>query len=132
MSFFDLLPTSTWTFLTLNLAKNRHFWTTYPPLLVHVVIECPLPQGQSRTVTDVAVLAHGLLNIIIKKSVPCLTRPSKFEKPCLPASTYFFVQILLLELHWDTLVCKCLTKSNRKKCLPIKMESKQDKQIKSL
>ena len=40
--FFDHLPTFTWTYVTLNVDKNRHFWTTYPPLLVHVVIECPL------------------------------------------------------------------------------------------
>ena len=40
-SIFDHLPTVTWTFLTLNMDKNRHFWTTYPPLLVCVVIEGP-------------------------------------------------------------------------------------------
>ena len=31
----------TWTFLTLNMDKNSHFWTTYPPLLVYVVFEGP-------------------------------------------------------------------------------------------
>ena len=35
-------PTSTWTFLTLNVDKNRDFLDHLPPLLVHVVIECPL------------------------------------------------------------------------------------------
>ena len=25
----------------MNVDKNRHFWTTYQPLLVHIVIECP-------------------------------------------------------------------------------------------
>ena len=40
---FDHLPTSKWTFLsTLNVGKNLHFWTTYPPHHVHVVIERPL------------------------------------------------------------------------------------------
>ena len=38
-SFFDHLATSTWTFLTLNVDKNMHFWTNYPPYLAHVVIE---------------------------------------------------------------------------------------------
>ena len=40
-SIFDHLHNVTWTFLTLNMDKNRHFWTTYPPLLVCVVIEGP-------------------------------------------------------------------------------------------
>ena len=31
------LPTSTWTFFTLNVDKKKHFLTTYPPHLVHVV-----------------------------------------------------------------------------------------------
>ena len=39
--FFDHLPTSAWTFLALNVDKNRVFWITYPPLLVHLVIEGP-------------------------------------------------------------------------------------------
>ena len=39
--FFDNLFTSLWTFLTLIVDKNRHFWTSYPPHLVHVVIEGP-------------------------------------------------------------------------------------------
>ena len=37
-------PTSTWTFLTLNMDKNWHFWTTYQLPFVHVVIECPPPK----------------------------------------------------------------------------------------
>ena len=40
------LPTSTWTFFTLNVDVNGDFWTTYPPHLVHVVIE--RPQSTSR------------------------------------------------------------------------------------
>ena len=36
------LPTSTWTFFTLNVDKKKHFLTTYPPHLVHVVFERPL------------------------------------------------------------------------------------------
>ena len=32
----------TWTFLTLNLDKNRHFFDHLPPLLFHVVIELPI------------------------------------------------------------------------------------------
>ena len=41
------LPTSTWTICTLNVNKIcRPFLTTYPgsypPLAVHIVIECPL------------------------------------------------------------------------------------------
>ena len=39
--FFDNLFTSLWIFLTLIVDKNRHFWTSYPPHLVHVVIEGP-------------------------------------------------------------------------------------------
>ena len=40
---FDHLPASKWTFLfTLNVGKNLHFWTTYPPHHVHLVIERPL------------------------------------------------------------------------------------------
>ena len=32
-----------WTFLTLNVDKNRYFFLDHlPPLLVHVVIECPI------------------------------------------------------------------------------------------
>ena len=31
-----------WTFFTLNVDKKRHFLTTYPPHLVHVVFERPL------------------------------------------------------------------------------------------
>ena len=34
-------PTSTWTFLTLNVDKNRDLLDHLPPLLVHIVIECP-------------------------------------------------------------------------------------------
>ena len=42
-SFFDhILPTSMWTFLTLNGDKNRDFLDHLLPLLVHVVIEGPL------------------------------------------------------------------------------------------
>jgi hypothetical protein len=37
--FFDHLPTSTWAGFTLNVEKNWHFWTTYPPHHVHIVIE---------------------------------------------------------------------------------------------
>ena len=39
--FFDNLFTSLWTFLTLIVDTNRHFWTSYPPHFVHVVIERP-------------------------------------------------------------------------------------------
>ena len=42
LTFFDYLPTSTWTFFTLNVDKKKHFLTTYPPHLVHVVFERPL------------------------------------------------------------------------------------------
>ena len=35
------LPTSTCTFFTLNVDKKKHFLTTYPPHLVHVVFEGP-------------------------------------------------------------------------------------------
>ena len=40
-SHSDHLNTSTWTFLILIVDKNRHFWITYPPLLVDVVVERP-------------------------------------------------------------------------------------------
>ena len=39
--FFDNLFTSLLTFLTLIVVKNRLFWTSYSPHLVHVVIEGP-------------------------------------------------------------------------------------------
>ena len=42
--FFDYLPTLTWTFFTLNVDKKKHFLTTYPPHLVHVVFERPLTE----------------------------------------------------------------------------------------
>jgi hypothetical protein len=41
LPFFDHIPISTWTFLTLNVDNNRTFWTAYPPLIVHVVIDRP-------------------------------------------------------------------------------------------
>ena len=41
LPFFDHLPTSTWTFFTLNVDQSWHFLTTYPPHLVHVVFERP-------------------------------------------------------------------------------------------
>ena len=34
-------PTSPWTLLSLSVDKNRDFLDHLPPLLVHVVIECP-------------------------------------------------------------------------------------------
>ena len=48
LAFFDHLPTFTWTFVTLTVDKIDIFWTTYPPLLVHVVIECPPGAGHGR------------------------------------------------------------------------------------
>ena len=42
LTIFDYLSTSTWKCFTLNLDKNNHFLTTYPPHLVHVVFERPL------------------------------------------------------------------------------------------
>ena len=42
LTFFDYLPTSTWTFITLKVDKKKHFLTIYPPHLVHVVFERPL------------------------------------------------------------------------------------------
>ena len=39
LTIFDYLPTSTWTFFTLNVDKKKHFLTTYPPHLVQVVFE---------------------------------------------------------------------------------------------
>ena len=41
LPFFDHLPTSTWTFFTLNWVQNWNFLTTYPPHLVHLVFEWP-------------------------------------------------------------------------------------------
>ena len=41
LTIFDYLPTSTWIFFTLNVDKKKHFLTTYPPHLVHVVFEWP-------------------------------------------------------------------------------------------
>ena len=42
LTIFDYLPTSTWTFFTLNVDKMKHFLTTYPPHHVHVVFDRPL------------------------------------------------------------------------------------------
>ena len=42
LPFFDYLPNFKWTFSTLNADKNGQVWTTYPPHLVHVVIERPM------------------------------------------------------------------------------------------
>ena len=44
------LSTFTWTFVTLSVDKNRHFWTTYPPRFVHVVTECPNSTLDAKTV----------------------------------------------------------------------------------
>ena len=41
LTIFDYIPTSLWTFFTLNVDKNKHFLTTYPLHLVHVVFEQP-------------------------------------------------------------------------------------------
>ena len=41
LTIFDYLPTSTWTFFTLNVDKKKHFLTTYLPHLFHVVFERP-------------------------------------------------------------------------------------------
>ena len=45
LPFFDHLPTSMWTFITLNVDQNGHFLTTYPPHLVHVFFDRPLKQA---------------------------------------------------------------------------------------
>ena len=42
LTIFDYLPTSTWTFFTLNVDKKKHFLITYPPHLVQVVFVRPL------------------------------------------------------------------------------------------
>ena len=42
LPFFDHLPTFMWTFSTLNADKNGQVWNTYPPHLLHVVIERPM------------------------------------------------------------------------------------------
>ena len=39
LPFLDHRPTSIWTFYALNLDKNGHVWSTYPPYFVHVIIE---------------------------------------------------------------------------------------------
>ena len=39
---FDHILTSTWTFFTLSMDKNRQYLTTYPPHLIHIVFEGPL------------------------------------------------------------------------------------------
>ena len=44
LPFFDHLPTSKWTFFTLNVDQNWHFLTIDPPHLDHVVFERPLGQ----------------------------------------------------------------------------------------
>ena len=36
LPYFDYLPTLMLTFFTLNVDKNRHFLTAYPPHLVHL------------------------------------------------------------------------------------------------
>ena len=42
LTMFDYLPTSKWSFFTLNVDKKKHFLASYPPHLVHVVFERPL------------------------------------------------------------------------------------------
>ena len=41
-TWFYPVMTYTWTFFTLKVDKNGHFWTTYPPHFVQLVIEGPL------------------------------------------------------------------------------------------
>ena len=54
LTLFDYLPTylptSTWTFFTLNVDKKKHFLTTYPPHLVHVVFERPPVQNENTSI----------------------------------------------------------------------------------
>jgi hypothetical protein len=51
LPFFDPLPTSTWTFVTLDVDKYRHVWTPDQPLLVHVAIERPLRRSRDDIAT---------------------------------------------------------------------------------
>ena len=58
-------PTSTWTFLTLNVDKIRDFLDHLPPLLVHIVIECPLTGGYK-------IMKHNVvcqINVLIELSM---------------------------------------------------------------
>ena len=49
LPFFDHLPTSRWTFFTLNVDQNWHFLTIYPPHVVHVFFERPLLKTRFQT-----------------------------------------------------------------------------------
>ena len=54
-TFFDRLPTSTWTIFNQNVDKNRCLLTTYPPQSVNVIFEWPwilliVNCGVSRTI----------------------------------------------------------------------------------
>ena len=53
-TFFDRLPTSTWTIFNQNVDKNRCLLTTYPSQSVHVIFEWPLtpPAGKLWSFTN--------------------------------------------------------------------------------
>ena len=75
LPFFDHHPppTSTRTFLTLNVAKNRDFLDHLPPLLVHVVIECPhVWQSVNSTLFTVCSLLFSYIQTWIEHEFKCL------------------------------------------------------------
>ena len=57
--------TSTWTFLTLNVDKNRAFLDHLPPLFVHVGIECP-PTGCVETGLNKTSCTFSYLSYLMK------------------------------------------------------------------
>ena len=65
LPFFDHLPTSTWTFFTLNVDQNWHFLTTYPPHLVHVAFERPPTSHEKKRKKEEKLPAavHGKIHI---------------------------------------------------------------------
>ena len=66
MLFFDHLPTSSWTFFTLNVDKDRYFCATYQLYLFHVVIECPLAYIKHHLTRQAVTLRYKLSTMCLE------------------------------------------------------------------
>ena len=51
LALFDHLPYCIDIFYLIKVEKSQHFWTTYPPLFVNLVCECPLRQKNPNIIT---------------------------------------------------------------------------------
>ena len=89
------LPTSKWTFLTLKVDKNNHFWP--PTHLVHIVIERP-------TVLEFHGIADHFIN---KKRANNIKLDTKFTIQAVLLLLYHFSNVVLPAFF----VCLCVKSS---------------------